>query len=97
LSGAESDVTTCGACVVVAGNCNGCNPYSNTGTGTYYVAVGGTLAVTSISGTMTGTLSNAILQHITISGSQTISQSVAADGCKIAVPTVSLSSGITNH
>jgi hypothetical protein len=62
ISGEDTDYTTCGVCVMVYANGM---PWPEEGEpqGDWYMATSGTVELTSVSGKLTGSLTNATLRH----------------------------------
>jgi hypothetical protein len=84
ISGDELNYRTCGVCVLVFTN-------YNTSDGSFdesYMATGGTVNVTSVSGSFAATVSNVRLQHVTIDG-DTFESTPEPDMCKTAVTSAS--------
>jgi hypothetical protein len=86
LSGAELDYATCGACVFLHVD-SVTTPYD------IYMATGGTLDVTSISGTFSGTISNATFTHSKVNGGS-LHSAPFGDGCSSAITSVPFSQAI---
>ena len=100
ITGAELNFDSCGACVVVAANCNGCNVFDGTGGGDYYMATAGTLKITTLSPNLTGTLTNMTFAHVTIDNTganPTFHSTALADGCMTQVASRTFSQHTTNH
>ena len=60
ITGAEANYGTCGACVLIYTDFDGTNIVDT------YMATGGTLTITSLTPTVTGTVSNATFTHVTV-------------------------------
>jgi hypothetical protein len=90
IAGDELNYQTCGVCLLV---------YTGVdmATGNYdaaYLATGGTVNLTSVSGALTGTISNATFQHVEIDPT-TYQSTPSGDGCNSAVSSASFSDPIT--
>jgi hypothetical protein len=72
IAGADTDFTTCGLCVYLRGNVGSNLP------GSLQMATGGTVTITSVSGTLQATVANATFKHVTVSASGQVD---APDGC----------------
>ena len=96
LSG-QSDLATCGTCVLIAADCNNCDLSSGQGVGSWYVANAGTLSLTAFTqNNIGGMLANATLVHVNIdftNGTTT----AAGDGCTTHVTSVSVSAALSQH
>ena len=79
LTADQADYSTCGACVEVD------TDIDDDGNATHvYLADGGTLNLTSTSGTITGTISNATFRHVDID-SESYETTPNADGCQTTI------------
>ncbi len=100
-SNGDSDYATCGACALVWPQVAVGSDGSLTGlTNAYfashqYVADGGTMTLTSVTGKFTGSLSNVTMRHVDIAaGSNSLTQTDDPDGCKTTVTSVSFTATI---
>jgi hypothetical protein len=87
----------CGACIVLDAAIDGSG-----NVGATYIAISGTLTITSTSttgdsGTLAGSVSNLVLQHIAegTDGSGYATQTIDADGCMSALGSASFTSPVT--
>ncbi|MGC4116554.1 MAG: hypothetical protein QM765_18645 [Myxococcales bacterium] len=83
LSGDELNYATCGVCVLMVDNL-----------GTPYMVTSGTVVLTSVSGNLTGTLTNATFEEVTIDG-QTYESTPVAGGCQSSITSVAFDAAIT--
>jgi len=81
LTGAEIQYATCGVCVTLR------EFDAQGGTTARYMATAGTVTLSSISGRLTGTITNATFQHVNIDGS-TFTSTPHPDGCATAIDNV---------
>jgi hypothetical protein len=96
LSG-QTDFMTCGTCVLIAAHCNNCDLSTGTGVGSWYMATGGSLNLTTFTQTsLSGTLTNASLMHVTINFSNGAT-SPASDGCSTHIASATFSVALTQH
>ncbi|MBI5547068.1 MAG: hypothetical protein HY901_24575 [Deltaproteobacteria bacterium] len=79
LTGDELNYATCGACVTLHGDVD-----PTTGVTAYYMITGGTLNVTSVSGSLVATLTGATFEEVEID-SQTYESTPVPNGCTSAV------------
>ena len=79
LTGAELSYQTCGACVFVEADIS-----AEGNVGQEYFATGGTLTLTSVSGRLTGSLSNVTFQHVLFDG-KTGQMNPVGDGCQTSI------------
>lgn len=87
LTGQELNYATCGLCVLVYVNASSSAPDP-------YMATGGTVTITSLQPTLTGTLSNVTFTHVTIDQNSFQSTPVG-DGCSSSIASVSISAPVT--
>ena len=91
IAGEEANYKTCGACVRIFGNFDP-NAGSNVDpTDQTYEATGGTINLTSVTGTFSATLSNVTLTHVTIGSDFT---STPVGDCDTTIASASLSAPI---
>ncbi len=88
LAGDELNYSTCGLCVLIYENVAANGDYRGA-----YMATSGTVTLTSVTGTLTGTLSNIKFQHVTVDSSTFIS-TPHADGCRSAVDSLAFNVSI---
>ena len=95
ITGAEADYASCGACVLILTDLHS-NGSGGAAITDSYMASGGTLNLTSTTGTLTGTLSNIQTRHVDIAqdGSGNITDPDDADGCKSDIASASFSAPI---
>jgi hypothetical protein len=90
LAGAELNYATCGSCVMIFTNHD-----SATGEFTHrYFQTGGTLVLGSVSGDLTGVLSGASFETVTINPT-TFESMPAGDGCETHLDSLGFDSPIT--
>ena len=82
LAGNELDYATCGLCVLVFAG--GQDPY---------MATGGTVELTSVQGTFSGTLTNVTFTHVSIDPN-TFESTPLGDGCNTSIPSLSISAPV---
>ncbi len=96
LSG-QTDLGSCGTCVLIAAHCNSCDLSNGQGVGSWYIANAGTLQLTTFTpNTIAGTLANATLVHVAIDFT-TGAATPAGDGCTAHVASVAFSTPLTQH
>src|SRR5690606_19552964 len=88
LAGDELQYATCGACVRIFGDY-----VTGVGATEVYMATGGKLTLTSVSGQLTGALSDVTFTHVTINTS-TWESTPVGDGCNSAISTATFSEPI---
>jgi len=89
ITGEELNYATCGVCVRVLTDTNALT-YSS---GTYvddYLATSGSVTLTSVNGTIAGSLNNVTLTHVNIDGT-TFNSTPAGDGCNSTIVSGSFS------
>ena len=98
---ATDNFGNCGACVLVIAGCGGnCTPYDAAATGTFYMATGGTLKITSTMPTMAGTLTNATFTHVKIDNggsAPTFVSTPVNDGCAASLASATFTASVTTH
>ncbi len=85
ITAEESDFATCGLCVFVNTD-RDADGYVDD-----YLATGGSVTITSINGTLTGTASNLTFQHVILDGA---TSTPANDGCVSAIASASFTAPI---
>jgi len=89
LTGDELAYGTCGACVFLFTDLHSVG--SDVEVTDYYMPTGGTVNLTSVTGTLEGTITNLALQHMVISGQDLVP---ANDGCNATIPSITLNAMI---
>lgn len=92
LSGGETNSATCSGCVLVWAKCTACALGADY-KGQSYMVTGGTLSITAINPSITGTLSNATFVHVTIDAASSTSTPVG-DGCTTKVASASFTAHV---
>lgn len=87
IAGDELQFFTCGLCVFV--NSQRADPQTYVDD---YYATGGTVTISSIAGTLTGTVSNLTFEHVTLANNET---TPVGDGCVTAVAGATFTAPIT--
>lgn len=88
LTGADLDYATCGLCVLVLTDSSGGSPTDT------YMATGGSVTITSLQPTLTGTLDNVTFTHVSIDPNTFESTSVG-DGCNSSIASLAISAPVT--
>lgn len=88
LKGDELNYATCGACALIYSDVD----FANQKIGATYMATGGTLTLSSFKGQLTGTLSNATFEHVTIAKNDPYTSTPVGDGCTTAITSVDFDS-----
>jgi len=89
LTGEELGYATCGACIFLFTDLHAVG--QSLEVTDYYMPTGGTIELTSVTGTFQGTITNLTLQHMIISGQDLVP---ANDGCTVSMPTVTMNAVI---
>jgi hypothetical protein len=89
LTGNELNFATCGVCVLVWADIS-----SQGQPAQEYLATGGSVTLTSVTGRITGTLTNVTFEHVTINPS-TYESTPLGDGCESKIGSLSFDSPIT--
>jgi hypothetical protein len=92
LTGDELNYATCSLCVLVWANVT--TQGSQMQAAQQYLATGGSVTLTAVSGRITGTLSNVTFRHVTID-QQTWQSTPAADGCQTQIGSLSFDAPIS--
>jgi len=96
LSG-QTNLMTCGSCVIIAAGCNNCDVMSGQGVGSWYIANAGTLTLTNFTPTnIAGTIANATLVHVNISSTDGAT-TPAGDGCTTQLTSASFSAALAQN
>lgn len=93
LAAAEAQLNTCGACLrILADFKKGSNTWAQD-----YLAQSGTLVLSSVDGTLSGSLANVTFRHVMVNnpGTPTISSTVIEDGCDSMLAAASFSVAIS--
>ena len=88
LSGDELNYATCGLCVLIYTDVSGGTPTDT------YLATGGTVTISTLQPTLTGTLSNVTFTHVDINSS-TFQSMPVGDGCNSSISSLSISAPVT--
>jgi hypothetical protein len=93
----ETEFKSCGTCVLIAAHCSNCDLTTGAGVGSWYMAMGGTLKLTTLTTTsVAGTLTDATLMHVAINFT-TGDTTPASDACTTQIAAATFSATLTQH